>query len=128
MSDRIKSFVNSMKVRPNDRVLEIGCGHGVAATLLCEKLTSGCYVAVDRSSKMVAMATRRNQSFVEAGVAEFVQSEFESLDLGDKRFDKVLAMRVRLFYEQPHQARKLAKRWLAPNGKLFVQYDEPTAK
>lgn len=125
MSDRIKSFVESMKVRPTDRVLEIGCGHGVAAMLICEKLTSGRYVAVDRSEKMVAAAARRTQAFVEAGVAEFVLSAFETLDLGNEKFDKVLAMRVRLFHEQPDQARKLAERWLTPKGELFVQYDEP---
>lgn len=45
--------------------------------------------------------------------------------LGDERFDKVLAMRVRLFHDEPDLARQLAERWLAPRGKLFVQYDEP---
>lgn len=117
-----------MKIRPTDRVLEIGCGHGVAATLICEKLRSGTYLAIDRSKKMVDMATRRNQPFVGAGLATFMQSELESLDLGDKKFDKVLAMRVRLFHEHPEQARKLAKRWLAPRGKMFVQYDEPAGR
>ena len=128
MSNRIEAFVESMKIRPTDRVLEIGCGHGVAATLICEKLKSGTYLAIDRSKKMVDMATKRNQPFVDAGLATFMQSALESLDLGDKRFDKVLAMRVRLFHEQPDQARKLARRWLAPRGKLFVQYDEPAGK
>jgi len=107
---------------------DIGCGHGVAATLICEKLKSGSYLAIDRSKKMVEMATKRNQSFVNAGLARFVHSEFESLDLGDVKFDKVLAMRVRLFHEQPQQATRLAKRWLAPKGNLFVQYDEPSGK
>lgn len=117
-----------MKIRPTDRVLEIGCGHGVAATLICEKLKSGTYLAIDRSKKMVDMASKRNQSFVNAGLAKFVHSEFESLDLGDMKFDKVLAMRVRLFHEQPEQATKLANRCLAPKGKLFVQYDEPPGR
>lgn len=128
MSNRIEAFVESMKIRPTDRVLEIGCGHGVAATLICEKLKSGTYLAIDRSKKMVDMATKRNQRFVNVGLAKFMQSEFESLDLGDKKFDKVLAMRVRLFHEQPEQAIKLARRWLSPKGKLFVQYDEPAEK
>jgi hypothetical protein len=34
-------------------------------------------------------------------------------------------MRVRLFHDEPERARQLASRWLAPGGRLFVQYDEP---
>ena len=125
MSGRIEEFVKSMEIRPTDRVLEIGCGHGLAATLICSKLSSGTYLAVDRSKKMVDAAAKRNKSFIDAGVAQFMWSDLESVDLGDKRFDKVLAMRVRLFHDEAGQARKLAERWLAPKGKLFVQYDEP---
>lgn len=51
MSDRVKDFIDSMKIRSTDRILEIGCGHGVAATLICEKLDSGRYVAIERSKK-----------------------------------------------------------------------------
>lgn len=125
MPDRIADFVEAMKIQSTDRVLEIGCGHGVAATLICEKLAGGTYLAIDRSRKMVEAASKRNRQFVEAGIAEFLEAEFESLDLGDRRFDKVLAMRVRLFHDRPDEAKRFAGRWLVPNGKLFVQYDEP---
>ena len=49
MSDRINRFVDAMNVQPNDRILEIGCGHGVAASLICEKLKAGRYLGMDRS-------------------------------------------------------------------------------
>lgn len=125
MSVRIQKFVESMSIQPNDRVLEIGCGHGVAATLVCNTLSGGCYFGIDRSQKMVSAATKRNKIFVRAGVAKFVQASLESLDLGEEKFDKVFAMRVRLFHDQPKRARELAGRWLASNGKLFIEYDQP---
>lgn len=125
MPDRIDRFVAAMKISPKDRVLEIGCGHGVAATLVCRQLDGGRYVAVDRSPKMVAAAAKRNAEFVQGGVAEFLQASLETLDLGNARFDKVFAMRVRLFHDEEKKALALAERWLAPGGKLFVEYDEP---
>lgn len=125
MSDRIEQCVASMEIAPNDRILEIGCGHGVAATLICRQLKGGRYVAVDRSQKMVAAAAKCNGEFVQAGIAQFLHASLEALDLGDAKFDKVLAMRVRLFHDDAPRARALAERWLAPGGRLFVAYDEP---
>ncbi|MDF3823289.1 class I SAM-dependent methyltransferase [Leptospira sp. 96542] len=128
MSDRIERFVESMNIQPGDRVLEIGCGHGLAATLVCQRLRSGRFVAIDRSSKMVAAAAQRNKVYVEAGVASFLESTLERLDLGEERFDIIFAMRVRLFHDQAELARQLAMPWLRPDGALFVEYDEPGQK
>ncbi|MFO6419751.1 class I SAM-dependent methyltransferase [Hylemonella sp. W303a] len=125
MSERIERFVESMNIQPGDRVLEIGCGHGLAATLVCQRLKTGRFVAIDRSGKMVAAAAQRNKGYVEAGVARFLESTLEQLDLGDERFDKIFAMRVRLFHDQPELACELAQRWLTAHGTLYVQYDEP---
>lgn len=128
MSERIERFAESMNIQPSDRVLEIGCGHGLAATLVCQRLGSGRFVAIDRSSKMVAAATQRNKVYVDAGVARFLESTLEQLDLGEEKFDKVFAMRVRLFHEEPELACQLAQRWLKADGTLFTAYDEPGQK
>ena len=125
MSGRLRRIVEELGVRPGDRVLEIGCGHGVAATFVCERLDRGRHTAVDRSPKMIEAATRRNATFVEAGTAEFVVSTLEDLDLGDRRFDIVFAVRVGLFHREPDRARRLAERWLAPGGTLRAVFDPP---
>lgn len=125
MSERLRHIVERMNIRPNDRVLEIGCGHGVAATMVCELLENGRLTAVDRSKKMINAASRRNALHVQAGRAELICADFETLDLGSRRFDKILAVRVGLFRREPERARALAERWLAPGGELFVEYDEP---
>lgn len=126
MSGRLRSVVGQLDIRTDDRVLEIGCGHGVAATLVCERLEGGHLTAVDRSAKMIQAATRRNAAYVEAGRAEFLVSSLEDLDLGDRRFDKIFAVRVGLFHRDPERARGIVERWLAPGGALFVFYDQPS--
>ena len=125
MTDRLQSIVEAMKVRPGDRILEIGCGHGVAASYICERLGSGHLVAIDRSRKMIAAARVRNQPAIADGTAEFHVADFLSYDPGRQRFDKILAVRVRAFHVDADHARNVVLPWLAPRGKLFAVYDEP---
>ncbi len=97
----------------------------VAATLVCERLDEGHLTAIDRSTKMVEAATRRNAACIEAGKAEFLVARLEDIDLGDRRFDKVFAVRVGLFQPEPNRAHRLAVRWLAPGGAIFAFFDSP---
>ena len=128
MTARLRAIVERLGVGPDDRVLEIGCGHGVAATYVCERLDGGRLTAVDRSPKMIAAAALRNAEHVDSGRAEFLVRRLEELDLGERRFDKVLAVRVGLFHREPDRARALAERWLAPGGTLHVAYDKAISR
>jgi ubiquinone/menaquinone biosynthesis C-methylase UbiE len=125
VSERLRSVVERLDLRPDDRVLEIGCGHGVAATLVCERLEDGHLTAVDRSPKMIAAATRRNAAYVEAGRAEFLVADIEQLDLGDRRFERIFAVRVGLFHRDPERAHRIVERWLAPGGAVRAFFDSP---
>ena len=125
VTERLRAIVEQLDIRPEDRVLEIGCGHGVAATLVCELLESGHLTAVDRSAKMIEAARRRNAAFVEAGRAEFLVAALEELELGQRRFDKIFAVRVGLFHREPERAHDLAERWLAPGGAVSAFLDSP---
>jgi hypothetical protein len=62
---------------------------------------------------------------VEDGRAEFLVAELESLELGDRRFETVFAVRVRLFHSEPERARRLVEPWLASGGVLRTFFDEP---
>ena len=103
-SERFVWAVDTLEVRPADRLLEVGCAHGVAVSLVCERLTTGTITAIDRSPKMIEMATRRNRAHVDAGRAVLEAIALEDADLGDRRFDVVFAFNVAPFWQQPDAA------------------------
>src|SRR3712207_2960700 len=103
-SERFLWAVEVLAPDPADRVLEVGCGHGVAVSLVCERLTSGRIVAIDRSAKMIEIAARRNREHVAAGRAVLQTAALADADLGDERFDKVFAFNVAPFWLQPEEA------------------------
>jgi ubiquinone/menaquinone biosynthesis C-methylase UbiE len=126
MSERLRAIVDELAFGPGDRILEIGCGHGVAATYVLERLRDGRLTAVDRSPKMIEAAALRNAADVDAGRAEFLVAELEDLaPLGDRRFDLVFAVRVGLFHREPERARRLVEPWLAPGGSVHAYFDPP---
>jgi ubiquinone/menaquinone biosynthesis C-methylase UbiE len=125
-SDRLRWAVDTLGVDPADRVLEVGCGHGVAATLVCERLETGHLTAIDRSAKMIAAAENRNRAHIEAGRATFATSTFEDADLGEQRFERILAVHVAAFYRPPAPALPIARGLLAEGGRLGIFSQAPS--
>ncbi len=104
-------------------MLEIGCGHGVAASLVCERLGDGSYLGIDRSAKMVEQATRRNREHVDAGRAAFEQLVFPEARAGG--FDKAFAINVALFFRTPGPALAALRELLAPAGAVYLFWQAP---
>src|SRR3954469_22847179 len=122
-SERFVWAVDTLQVRPADRLLEVGCGHGVAVSLVCERLTTGTITAIDRSPKMIEMATRRNREHVDAGRVVLEAIALEDADLGDRRFDKVFAFNVAPFWQQPKAALGAVRAHLARGGAVYLFWD-----
>jgi ubiquinone/menaquinone biosynthesis C-methylase UbiE len=115
-----------MAIGPCDKVLEIGCGHGIAVSLICDRLTTGQVTAIDRSASMVRLASQRNAGHIAAGRAEFVAADLDEADLPAGGFDKVFAVNVSLFWlgTGPGQIERV-KRLLARQGTLYVFHEPP---
>ena len=118
-SERQRWAVGVLDVRPSDRLLEVGCGHGVAVSLACERLVDGRIVGVDRSPKMTRLAARRNARFVAAGKAEIRTGLFERLDLGGP-YDKVFAFHVAAFWRRPAEMLGRTAAILGRGGALYL--------
>nr|WP_277611371.1 class I SAM-dependent methyltransferase [Streptomyces scabichelini] len=111
--------------------MEIGCGGGVAVATICSLLSTGSITAIDRSATMTARARRRNADHVHAGrvtivTAAFSVGELADSGIGGRRFDKIFAINVNLFWTGPARDElALAKNLLAPGGTLHVFYEPP---
>ena len=122
-SERFVWAVETLALDPADRVLEVGCGHGVAVSLVCERLTSGRITAIDRSKKMIEKAAHRNREHVAGGKAVLKTAELEETNFGDERFDKVFAFNVAPFWLQPKNALGIVGRQLSPDGAVYLFWD-----
>jgi SAM-dependent methyltransferase len=125
--ERLNFAVDLLQVQPNDRILEIGGGTGVAAELICVRLVSGHLLGIDRSAKATAAASKRNARSVDAGLAEFRTLALEVVEpaqLG--QFDKVVAVNVNVFWVRPAQTElQLIGDLLRLDGWLVLVYEPP---
>ncbi|MGH2586120.1 MAG: class I SAM-dependent methyltransferase [Dehalococcoidia bacterium] len=119
-ADRLVWAVETLTVRPADHLLEIGCGHGVAVSLICERLAGGRITAIDRSEKMIAMAIARNRACIASGTAVFHAVSLADAEFGDERFDKIFAFHVRELWMQPAGELGIVRKLLKPGGRLYL--------
>jgi SAM-dependent methyltransferase len=93
-SNRLRSVrtLALLDIRPEDRVLEVGFGPGLAVARAAERATAGKVVGIDHSPVMLRQARRRNAAAIRAGRVELRLGSAEMLPRFEERFDKVLAV------------------------------------
>jgi SAM-dependent methyltransferase len=124
VSERLVWAVETLELDRGHSVLEVGCGHGVAVSLVSERLGPGGRItAIDRSQKMIAAARRRNRLHVESGRAVLEAVALEDADFGAQRFDRVFAFNVAPFWLAPKEALEVIREHLAPGGAVYVFWD-----
>jgi len=117
--------VDVLGVLPGERVLEIGCGRGVAIGLVCEAADGVRVVGVDRSPAAIAAAEARNLALVRSGRVRLVTAALADASL-DERFDRVFAVNVNAFWLGPARELAAVRRVLAPGGRLYLFYEPPS--
>lgn len=124
--ERILLAVGALDLRPDARVLEVGCGTGVAAALLAARVPEGHVTALDRSATAVEHASRRLARWMEAGIADVVERDLRRFHGDSRPYDAVLAINVNDFWTDPdgeHVARLDAL--LADDGAAHLWYEVP---
>jgi SAM-dependent methyltransferase len=112
--------VELLDVQPTDRILELGCGPGVAIAALAGRATRGLVVGVDHSEVMIRQAGRRNAPAVRQGRVRLIHSPVERLQVSGGPFDAALAVNnVGMWPEPIAQLRDIGQQ-LRPGGRIAL--------
>jgi ubiquinone/menaquinone biosynthesis C-methylase UbiE len=112
--------VDLLAVQPTDRVLELGCGPGVAVAALARRATRGLVVGVDRSRVMITQSRRRNAAAVRAGRVRLLHTPVERLQTSDGPFDAALAVNNVGIWPEPAARLRDIGRLLRPGGRIAL--------
>jgi protein-L-isoaspartate O-methyltransferase len=126
--DRVRWAVEILDVQPSEQILEIGPGPGVALGLVCDRLVDGHITAIDRSAVAVRRTSERNAQCVSAGKATVIQADVTECGSDGRRFDKIFAINVNVFWVQPDGPQvPIVAGLLRPRGRLSLFYESPDA-
>lgn len=125
--DRIAWAVDLIGVRPNDQVLEFGCGPGIAVTLVCDRLgEAGKLTAIDRSATAIDRARSRNVDHLAAGRLALEHVDLAGFRSDAARFDKAFAVNVNVFWTgDAREECQVLRSVLRPGGAVHLIYEGP---
>ncbi|MBL8956094.1 MAG: class I SAM-dependent methyltransferase [Myxococcaceae bacterium] len=124
-SARIVELVEALPLRRGMRVLELGCGPGVAARLVAERIGAKNVLGIDRSKTAIAQARKSapELTFRVAAIEDF------TLAADERPYDLAFALRVgALDGRHPElEAKALARitAALTKKGRLFIDGGDP---
>lgn len=114
---RLVAAVEVVDPAPDARVLEVGCGRGVAAALLVERLPRGRYTGIDRSATATAATAARVPG------ATVRTTSLAAFSPAPASFDLALAVNVNVFWTGPARAElAVLAAALRPGGVLHLVY------
>ena len=105
-----------MRISPDARVLDVGCGSGWATRMLAEYAFNGRVTGIDISDEMISVARAASQSQPNV---DFEIASAEQLPFNDHEFIQAFSMESLYYYRNIPKALKEIHRVLKPGG-LFV--------
>ncbi|MBI3676311.1 MAG: class I SAM-dependent methyltransferase [Proteobacteria bacterium] len=116
--------VGLLKLLLRDRVLEIGCGPGIALKACLKRASEGTVVGLDHSGVMIAQARKRNLRAVRKKRLRLVTGTLADLPDSEPPFDKIFSVNVIQFIADKKAFVADCVKRLAPGG-MFATTFQP---
>ncbi|MEE1877529.1 class I SAM-dependent methyltransferase [Altererythrobacter litoralis] len=115
-----QAAIAALKCDRDDRVLDLGCGHGRAVAMLAHH--SDHVTGVDPSHLMVRLARGHNARAIRERRVDIQVAKAEQLSFGDGTFDKVLCVHVIYFWAEVQPVLSELSRVIRPGGTLALVF------
>jgi SAM-dependent methyltransferase len=117
----LTEYLDAMALHPNDRVLDLGCGTGVASRAVAGRPGfAGRVTGIDRSAYLVEVARRRALEERLSDWLEFEVGDSRSLGLPDGAFDAVVAHTLLSHVEDPLEVLREMARVVRSGGTVGI--------
>ena len=91
-------LIPELDIRPNQRLLEIGYGHGLGIERISSKYD--CFVdGIDFSELMLKEATKRNRNHIQNKKVELFHGDFLVAKMNPDKYDRVFCLNVIYFWD-----------------------------
>jgi len=114
--------LDALELAADDRVLEIGFGHGRTLATAARIVTKGHLAGVDPSDVMLGIARKRNAAAIRAGRMELKPGMSAHLPFGDAVFNKAFAVHTIYFWQRPERDLAEIHRALEPGGRFVLGF------
>lgn len=130
ISKRLLHIVDELPLKDGIRMLEIGCGSGVAAREILNRTKNTFILAIDRSEKAIAQAVKQSALEVSSGRLKLLKVAIEELNIkNEPLYDFAYAIRVGALDGRHPELESIAKERikaiLKPGGKLYMDGGNP---
>ena len=117
-ADANRWMIDLLEVGAGDRVLDVGCGPGLAVAYAAASESRA--VGVDASPTMVRQAGRRNRAAIRRGHVEIHRADAARLPFPDASFTKVGSLNSLQFWTDAPSGLAELHRVLRPGGQVAV--------
>lgn len=118
--ERIRWTLSLLDVKPDDRILEVGYGPGIAIQFLSQVVSQGFIVGVDHSEVMLRHARKRNASAIRDGRVNLQLGSASNLPAFNEPFDKIFTINSIHFWHEPVNCLQTLFTLLKPSGVIAV--------
>ena len=112
-----KAVLDALRLKPGDRVLEVGVGTGISLPLYPRDVR---ITGIDVSHEMLERARARVARAKLTNVDALLEMDAEAMAFPDASFDKVVAMYVVSVVPRPAKLLEELHRVCRPDGEIFI--------